>query len=139
MYQLYTTLEVKIGVIFATLWGILDFLLGGIDVPIMALTLLIILDFLTGVASACKRGELCSSKGAKGLFKKAGIFGCIMLAFTLDTAMGTHTFRGMVISGFAVIEALSLVENFDKLGYGEFIPPFLRRKIEQLQDQKGLR
>ena len=139
MYQLYTTLEVKLGVLFALIWGILNLLLGGIDAPIMALSALILLDFITGVASACKRGELCSAKGAKGLFKKAGVFGCIMIAVMLDTAMATHTFRGMVISGFAIIEALSLLENIDKLGYGEYIPPFLRRKIEQLQDQKGMR
>lgn len=51
-------------------------------------------------------------------------------------AMKVDIFRGMVISAFAIIEAMSLVENIDRMGYGEFIPEFLRVRLKQLADEK---
>ena len=45
----------------------------------------------------------------------------------------------MVISGFAIIEAMSLIENIDRMGYGFIIPDFLRNKLSQIADEKKLK
>ena len=99
--HLWTTAELKIGAIFGVLWAIFDMAIGGIDTPIKALAILIILDFITGVTAGYKTGCLSSKVGSKGIIKKVGIFVCIMFAYLLDTAMAINMFRGMVISGFA--------------------------------------
>ena len=118
------------------LWAFLDFCLGGIDTPIKALAILMFLDFITGVAAGYRTGTLSSRVGSKGLLKKVGIFLCIIIACLLDMAMSMHIFRGMVISAFAIIEAMSLVENVDRMGYGAYIPEFLRVRLKQMADEK---
>ena len=50
--------------------------------------------------------------------------------------MSMNVFRGMVISAFAIIEAMSLVENVDRMGYGAYIPEFLRVRLKQIADEK---
>ena len=135
---LWTTTELKTGTLFGLLWGLLDFMLGGIDAPIMALSCLIMLDFLTGVTAAYKNAELNSRTGGVGLMRKAGIFVCIIIAYLLDMATGLMMFRGMVITGFAIIEVMSLVENFDRMGYGDMIPLFLRVHLQKIAEEKKL-
>ena len=71
--------------------------------------------------------------------RKAGIFVCIIIAYLLDTATGLMMFRGMVITGFAIIEVMSLVENFDRMGYGELIPVFLRVHLQKIAAEKNLK
>lgn len=93
-------------------------------------------DFITGVMVGYRTGTLSSRIGAKGICKKCGVFMCIMIACLLDMAMSMHTFRGMVISAFAIIEAMSLVENVDRMGYGAYIPEFLRVHLKQMADEK---
>lgn len=136
---LWTTTELKTGTLFGLLWGLLDLMLGGIDAPILALSGLIMLDFLTGITAAYKNAELNSRTGAAGLMRKAGIFVCIIIAYLLDTATGLMMFRGMVITGFAIIEVMSLVENFDRMGYGEIIPVFLRIHLQKIAAEKNLK
>lgn len=136
---LWTATEIRTGTIFGLLWGLLDLMLGGIDAPIMALSCLIMLDFLTGVTAAYKNAELNSRTGGAGLMRKAGIFVCIILAYLLDTATGLMMFRGMVITGFAIIEVMSLVENFDRMGYGDMIPVFLRVHLQKIAAEKNLK
>ena len=136
---LWTTTELKAGTLFGLLWGLLYFMLGGIDAPIMALSCLIMLDFLTGVTAAYKNAELNSRTGGAGLMRKAGIFVCIIIAYLLDMATGLMMFRGMVITGFAIIEVMSLVENLDRMGYGEIIPSFLRLHLQKIAAEKNLK
>lgn len=45
-------------------------------------------------------------------------------------------FRGMFISGFAIMEAMSIIENIDRMGYGFIIPYFIRNKLRQIADEK---
>ena len=139
LQRFWTQTEVTIGVIAGTIWAYLNVALGGIDTPIKALAIFICLDFVTGVTAGYKSHTLSSRVGAKGIWKKIGIFICIMLAYLLDIATQMNMFRGMVISGFSVIEAMSLIENIDRMGYGYIIPNFLRTRLEQIADEKHLK
>ena len=130
--KLWSNYEVIIGMFSGSVWAILNVALGGIDTPIKALAILMVADFITGVSAGFRNKELSSSVGSKGLFKKVGILVCIIIAYVLDLATGMNVFRGMVISGFAVIEAMSLIENIDRIGYGYIIPEFLRSKLQQI-------
>ena len=136
--QLYTTFELKAALISAVFWRLLDFMLGGIDTPIQALTLLMVLDFFTGVFAAYKESDLSSRIGWRGLGKKMAVFLFIAFAYLLDSAMNTQTLRGMVISGFSIIEALSVMENIDRMGYGHFLPSFLRDHLKKVASDKYL-
>lgn len=97
------------------------------------------LDVITGIAAGLKHHRLSSAIGAKGLFKKAGIFLCILIGFLLDTAMYIDIFRDMAIAGFALIEGMSLIENIDRMGCGFLIPAFLRSKMHQIAEEKRLK
>ena len=130
--RLWSNYEVIIGMLSGSVWAILNVALGGIDAPIKGLAILMIADFITGVSAGFRNKELSSSVGSKGLFKKVGILVCIIIAYVLDLATGMNVFRGMVISGFAVIEAMSLIENIDRIGCGYIIPEFLRSKLQQI-------
>ena len=79
---------------------------------------------------------MSSSVGTHGILKKAGYFLCITIACLVDTSMQTEMFRGMFISGFAIMEAMSIIENIDRMGYGFIIPYFIRNKLKQIADEK---
>ena len=121
------------------LWALFDLAIGGIDTPIKALAILIVLDFVTGVTAGYRTGSLSSQVGSKGIIKKVGIFVCIMFAYLLDNAMAIQMFRGIVISGFAIIEAMSLIENIDRMGFGYIIPEFLRTKLALIAEEKKIK
>lgn len=119
-------------------WVACDLLLGGIDPPLMAMAVLMVIDFFTGVAASIKRKETQSSVGSKGIFKKVGVLAGVVIASVLDVATGMHMFRGMVIAGWSIIEVISLIENVDALGYGQYIPLFVRDKMAQVATQQNL-
>jgi toxin secretion/phage lysis holin len=136
--NLWTNTELTLGAIFGICFTCLDKAVGGIDASIEALAVLMIVDVLTGIAAGLKHHRLSSAIGARGLFKKAGIFLCILIGFLLDTAMNADIFRDMVIAGFALIECMSLIENIDRMGFGYIIPAFLRTKLKQIADEKDI-
>ena len=136
IFNLWTQTEVHIGLIMGLVWSVLDFCLGGLDAPIQALAVLMCFDFGTGVTAGWKDKELSSRVGTKGLFKKGAVFVCISIAYLLDLALGISMFRGMAISAFAIIEAMSIVENIDRMGYGYVIPEFLRVRLAQIAEEK---
>ena len=50
--------------------------------------------------------------------------------------MNTHMVRTLFIGAFAVVEALSIVENIDRVGYGQYIPSFIRGALAQIAREK---
>lgn len=136
LWNLWTSTEIKVGVLFSFLWLVLEHIVGGFDEQITALVILTTLDIFTGFVGAFKTHSFMSSIATRGLFKKAAMILVVGLGVLLDTAMHTHMVRTMFIGGFAIIEALSIVENIDKMGYGQYIPEFLRRCLAQIATEK---
>jgi toxin secretion/phage lysis holin len=112
---------------------------GGVDNQVTALIVLVIADYVSGLGAAWKTRMISSRIGYKGIFKKLGIFGAVAFAHLVDTAAGIHILRSMALFGFAMVEATSLLENFDRIGWGKYIPQFLRDKLVQIRDEKGVR
>lgn len=134
-----TRTEINIAAICSAASAGISFLVGGVDAPIQALLVLIVADYATGMIAGWKTGMLSSDRGFRGVTKKVAIVAAVALANVVDVALGTHAIRAAVIGGYAGMESLSLIENVDRMGYGEYIPPFLRTKLEQLRVEKGVK
>lgn len=136
IWNLWAATEIKVGVLFSILWLCFDTLVGGFDEQINALCILVSLDIFTGVWASFHLHSFMSSIASKGLFKKATMFLIIGLGVLLDTAMHTTMIRTLFISAFSIVEVLSIIENMDKLGYGQYIPVFIRDCLAQIAKEK---
>lgn len=114
--------------------GAVTTLLGGWDMALEILLIVMALDYITGVASAFKRKTVSSSEGYMGLLKKASIFVIIILAAQVDRMMGSDTqiFRNCTAFFFVANDALSVLENVGELGVA--LPAFLKSALLKLRD-----
>ena len=119
------------------LGGLLSFALGGLDLSIQWLFFLVCLDYATGLTAALKTGEWNSSAGFQGLFKKFFIFLIVAVCNGIDQVMSFDILRNAAIMAYAVNEAGSILENLERLGFGEFIPDFLRRGLKALKEKEN--
>ena len=137
--HLWTQTEVMVGAATSSLWALLSFCVGGIDAPMKALAVLMCLDFITGIIAGWVGKELSSHRGTNGIFKKMIVLICVTMSYMLDVSLGTDMLRGMAIAAFSVIEAMSLMENIDRMGYGSMIPNALRIRLAQIADEKKIK
>jgi toxin secretion/phage lysis holin len=121
----------------AGLGAILGLVFGALDQAILALCALAMLDFLTGWAASSREGALKSSKGWLGIGKKAAMFGVVAFSNLMDKGMGTNMLREMAICAYSANEGLSILENIDRMGCGQYIPGFLKSKIAQIRAEKA--
>lgn len=137
LWNLWTATEVKIGCLFSIAWLCFNQLVGGgVDAQISALVVLVTCDIITGIWASFKLHAFASSIATHGLYKKAAMFLIIGLGVLLDSAMNTHMVRTLFIGAFAIVEALSIVENIDRIGYGQYIPSFIRGALAQIAKEK---
>ena len=113
--------------------------IGGWDMSLQILLVVIGLDYLTGVACAFKNKAVSSSIGYKGLVKKAMIFIIVILAAQMDRMVGidNHLFRNCTAYFFTVNDALSILENAGKMGMK--LPAFLKAALVKLQQQTEIK
>jgi toxin secretion/phage lysis holin len=134
----YTQTELRIMALFSALGVLSSYLIGGLDKLLIALLILITIDYFTGIIAAWKLGQLNSKKGFEGIIRKMMMLLIIIVAHWVDVALGgADTLRTMVIFAYIGNEGLSIVENIDRLGYGEFIPQVIKDKLAQLRLEKG--
>ena len=108
--------------------------LGGWDVIIKALVMLVVLDYVTGVLKAIYTKTLSSEVGFKGLIQKIVIFIVIATAVIIQMVVGNVIpLREVTITFFLCNEGISLLENAS-----EFvpIPDKLKDTLIQLRDNK---
>jgi toxin secretion/phage lysis holin len=139
MKGIYTTSELKIMALGSACGAFFSVAIGGTDKQVLALIGFVIADYVTGIAAAWNTEQISSRIGTRGVFKKIGIFAAIAFAHWLDVAMGISMLRSMALFGFATVEATSLIENIDRMGYGDYIPLFLRTKLVQIREEKGVK
>ena len=114
---------------------VLRVLIGGWDMSLEILLIVMTLDYLTGVVCAFRNKSVNSSTGYKGLLKKSTILIIIILAAQVDRMLGTdnHVFRNCTALSFTVNDALSILENVGKMGVR--FPRFLMVALEKLQEE----
>ena len=126
----------KIQIAITALGGWLGYFLGGMDGLMIALIVLMTLDYVSGVMCAIVDRKLSSAVGFKGICKKVFILMLVGVAHIIDLhVVGTGSaLRGAVICFYMSNEGLSLLENAAHIGLP--IPDKLRDILSQLHDKE---
>ena len=133
----YTQVELRIMAAFSAIGAAFSFLVGGVDKLVSALLVFVALDYVTGIFAAWKTRSLDSKKGFDGIRRKMVMLLIVIMAHWIDASIfGISTCRSMVIFAYLGNEGLSIIENLDRMGYGEYIPAFIREKLAQLRSEK---
>lgn len=126
----------KIQIAITAIGGWLGYFLGGLDGLMIALIVLMTLDYVSGVMCAVIDRKLSSAVGFKGVCKKVFILMLVGVAHIIDLhVVGTGSaLRGAVICFYMSNEGLSLLENAAHIGLP--IPDKLRDILAQLHDKE---
>ena len=126
----------KVQIAVTALGGWLGYFLGGMDGLMIALIVLMTLDYVSGVMCAIIDKKLSSAVGFKGICKKVFILMLVGVAHIIDLhVVGTGSaLRGAVICFYMSNEGLSLLENAAHVGLP--IPDKLRDILSQLHDKE---
>ncbi len=126
----------KIQIAITAIGGWLGYFLGGLDGLMIALIVLMTLEYVSGVMCAIIDKKLSSAVGFKGVCKKVFILMLVGVAHIIDLhVVGTGSaLRGAVICFYMSNEGLSLLENAAHIGLP--IPDKLRDILAQLHDKE---
>lgn len=110
------------------------YLLGGWDVSLICLVIVIALDYISGIMKAFVMKSLSSKIGLYGLLKKIGLLLVVMLAVVVDRVTGnTGMIRNLVIYYFVANEGLSIIENLGQAGVP--IPQSIKKALKALKKE----
>lgn len=117
----------------AALGVVASLIFGGWDLALRILLTLVVIDYITGMTKSGAKGELSSSVGWNGLYRKGVIFLVIVLAHQLDLITGTATPVFRIASTYFYIanEAISITENIAMIGVP--LPDFLVKGLKTLK------
>ena len=111
------------------------YLVGGFDIAIQSLLIVIVIDYLTGIASAIYNKELSSKIGFKGIIKKFSYLLVVALSVVIDNLLGqSGLIRSLVIYFFVANDGLSIIENMAEMNIK--LPNKLIDALEQIK-KKG--
>lgn len=128
-------MKVVINDICSVILTTIVYLVGGIDIALQCLLIMIILDYISGVASAIYNKKLNSQVGLKGILKKFMYLVIVCVSVILDRIIGnTGAIRTLVIYFFVANDGISILENIGKMGIP--LPKKLIDTLEQLK-KKG--
>lgn len=123
--------------------GVVSWLVGGFDTPILALIICMGADYVTGLIVAgvfhtspkTKSGGLDSRVGWKGLARKFVTLLIVVVANLADLLLGLHYIRDAVIAAFCANECISILENAALMGIR--IPRVLTEALEKLGEEEN--
>lgn len=111
------------------------YLVGGFDIAIQSLLIVMAVDYLTGITSAIYNKELSSKIGFKGILKKFSYLCVVALSVVIDNLTGqSGLIRTLVIYFFVANDGLSIIENMAEMGVK--LPQKLIDSLEQIK-KKG--
>lgn len=92
----------------------------------------VLTDLITGVWAGVKTTGFSSKALYAGMFKKGIAFAIIILAHGLDVSFwyvlkNLPVFQSVVLCAYCCGEFGSIVENSERAGYGDALPPALRK------------
>ena len=116
----------------------LGYVYGELNTVLICLFGVITLDYVSGVLVACYDHKLSSTVGFKGLLKKMWILLMVGLAGLLDKSLNLDICRNMVCFFYICNEAISIIENGNKLGipFPKKILKIITGKISELEEEK---
>ncbi len=84
--------------IIGAVFGNISAFLGGFDLIIRLLCVLVICDYITGImASRCEKTPISSKVGFKVIRKKSVVFMLVGVSYCIDLTIGTPVFRNLTI------------------------------------------
>lgn len=111
------------------------YLLGGWDIALQSLLIVIVIDYLTGIASAVYNKQLSSKIGFKGIIKKFCYLLVVALSVVIDNLTGqSGIIRNLVIYFFVANDGLSIIENMAEMNIK--LPKKLVDSLKQIK-KKG--
>ena len=111
------------------------YLVGGFDVALQSLLIVMVVDYLTGIASAIYNKNLSSKIGLKGILKKFSYLCVVALSVVIDNLTGqSGLIRTLVIYFFVANDGLSIIENMAEMNVK--LPEKLIDALEQIK-KKG--
>lgn len=110
--------------------------LGGWDIALNVLIVLMVIDYATGLLGAIKNKQVNSEVMFWGGVRKGVILAVVAMAVMLDQLVGNLNpiLRTLAIYFYAAREGVSVTENLGILGVP--LPPGIKKVLKQLQ-QKG--
>lgn len=121
--------------VFSVILTTIVYLLGGVDIALQSLLIAIVIDYLTGIASAIYNKELSSKIGFKGIIKKFSYLLVVALSVVIDNLLGqSGLIRSLVIYFFVANDGLSIIENMAQMNVK--LPQKLIDTLEQIK-KKG--
>lgn len=111
--------------------------------PVLVLVIVMLLDWVSGLADAWSRGELSSKVGVLGIVKKVAYMAAVAVAVVVDWVIQTagakagvdignfYAFGLLVTIWLVLNECISILENLAELGVP--LPGFLMKVIEKLK------
>lgn len=125
-----------ISFIISTLATTIVYYLGGWDIALQTLLIIIVLDYITGVCKAIHNKKLNSEIGLRGIIKKVGYLIIVAVSVILDRIAGnTGAIRTLVIYFFVANEGISILENWG--GMGLPLPQKLTDVLEQMKNDNN--
>lgn len=113
-------------------------------IPIAVLVAVMVIDYISGMVSAKKTGELSSRLGVIGILKKVGYLALVAVGMVVDYLISSallnvgieiqinYCFAMIIVIWLIVNELISILENLGELGVP--IPEFLRKSIHKIKD-----
>ena len=125
----------KVQIAITALGGWLGYFLGGMDGLMIALIVMMTLDYISGVMCAIIDKTLSSNVGFKGIFRKVLIFVMVGIGHVIDTQLigSGDALRTAVIFFYISNEGVSLLENAGHIGLP--IPEKLKEVLAQLHNR----
>jgi len=132
--------------IFSAVGTTIAYLMGGWDMALQTLVIMMAIDYGTGLMLAgvfkkspkTEGGAIDSKVGFKGLCKKSLMLVVVLLAVQLDRAVNANDIaRTAVIFFFVGNEGLSIFENITLMGVP--MPNFLKKMFEQLKSDNDVK
>ena len=104
-------------------------------VPVLVLLVVMVLDYITGMAKAWHAGELSSRVGLWGILKKVGYVVDWLLRYGADSLGWSwpvdFLFASIVIIWLVINELLSILENVSAIGAP--VPGFMQALLKKLK------
>lgn len=113
-------------------------------IPILVLTIVIVVDYLTGIAKAWVLHELSSKIGLIGFLKKIGFYVMVIVAGVIDWLISfglesagidirlPYFFSAIVCVWLIINELISILENIAAIGGP--VPPFMQKLLMRLKN-----
>ena len=122
-------------------------------IPLAVLAVVMVIDYVTGMAGAAYSGKLSSRVGVLGILKKAGYLALVAVGMVADYLIGSALLKigvdlqisycfGMIITIWLIInELISILENLGELdvplpGFLVNIINSLKNKVEERAESK---